>query len=342
VTLFNGDARLARVASTAVLLFLLSFTSMTTSPVDAQPSKRTPIIGILGTNPPTTSQGVRIWEGFTLALRERGWVDGKTLRIESRWSNGRAERFPDLAAELVRLDVDVLLTNGSQATKAAKEATGTIPIVFIGVANPVGAGYVASLARPGGNVTGVTNQLSDLAEKWLQLAKDVVPRLRHIGIMWNPADAGSALSFKDSQDSYTRLGIKLTSVPVTALEDFEGGFEILSRERPEFLIVHPSPVLARHRQRVAEFATRHRLPTSSGSRSMTEDGAILMSYGPDVADLLRQGVAYVDKILRGARPADLPIEQPTKFELVINLKTAKALGLTIPPSLLQRADQVIE
>ena len=150
------------------------------------------------------------------------------MRLESRWSGGRAERFPELAAELVRLGVDVLVTSGSQATKAAKDATGTIPIIFIGVANPVGAGYVASLARPGGNVTGVTNQLSDLTEKWLQLAKDVAPRLRHIGIMWNPADAGSALSFKDSQDSYARLGIKLTSVPVATLEDFEGGFETLS------------------------------------------------------------------------------------------------------------------
>jgi putative tryptophan/tyrosine transport system substrate-binding protein len=170
----------------------------------------------------------------------------------------------------------------------------------------------------------------------------MVPRLRHIGIMWNPADAGSALSFKDSQDSYARLGIKLTSVPVTAPEELANGFEILSRERPEFLIVHPSPVLVRQRQRIGEFAVRNRLPTGSGSRDMTQDGSILMSYGPDVADLLRQAVGYLDRILKGARPATLPVEQPTKFELVINLTTAKALGLTIPPSLLQRADQVIE
>lgn len=163
LTVFNRRARIARIASLALLLF--SFTSMPTAPADAQPSKRTPIVGIRGTTPPTTSQGARIAESFTLAFRERGWVDGKTMRLESRWSGGRAERFPELAAELVRLGVDVLVTSGSQATKAAKEATGTIPIIFIGVANPVGAGYVASLARPGGNVTGVTNQLSDLSEK---------------------------------------------------------------------------------------------------------------------------------------------------------------------------------
>jgi len=303
MTIFSRHARLTRIAVIAVVL-LLSVTSTEVAPADAQPSKRTPVIGILGTTPPTTPQGARIWEGFALGLREGGWVDGKTLRIEWRWSDGRPERFLELAAELVRLEVDVLLTGGSQATKAAREATGTIPIVFVGVANPVAAGYVASLSSPGGNVTGVTNQLGDLAGKWLQLAKDVVPRLRHIGIMWNPSDAGSALSFKDSQESYGRLGIKLTSVPVTAPEDFEGGFAILSREPPDFLIVHPSPVLFRHRQRVAELAVRHRLPTGTGSRVMTEDGSILMSYGPDVADLLRRGAGYIDRILKGARPAD--------------------------------------
>jgi ABC-type uncharacterized transport system substrate-binding protein len=340
VTILSGHDRLTRTAVIAVLL--LSVTSMTLAPADAQPSKRTPVVGILGNTPPTTPQAARIWEGFGLRLRESGWVDEKTIRIEWRWSDGRPERFPELAAELVRLGVDVLLTSGSPATKAAKEATGTIPIVFVGAADPVGAGYVASLASPGGNVTGVTNQLSDLTGKWLQLAQDMVPRLRHIAIMWSPVDAGSALSFKDSQDTYARLGIKLTSVPVTAPEDFPGGFEILSRERPDFLIVHPSPVLVRHRQRVAEFAVQNRLPTSTAFRVMTEDGSILMSYGPDVADLLRQAAGYLDRILKGARPADLPVEQPTKFELVINLKTAKALGLTIPPSLLQRADQVIE
>jgi putative ABC transport system substrate-binding protein len=325
-----------------VVTLTVSVLSMAAVPADGQSPTRTPTVGILGSNPPTTPQGARIWEGFTQVLSERGWVDGKNLRIEKRWSEGRSERFKELAAELVRLNVDVLLAGSSQATKAAMEATSTVPIVFVGAADPVGAGFVRSLSSPGGNVTGVTNQLADLTGKWLQLATEVVPRLRHVGIMWNSADPGSASGFKDSQESFTRLGIKLTGVSVKAPEDFEAGFEILARERPDFLIVHPSPVIARHRQRVAEFAVRHRLPTSTGFRAMTDDGSILMSYGPDISDLLRRGADYVDRILKGARPADLPIEQPTRFELVINLKTAKTLGLTIPPSLLLRADQVIE
>jgi putative ABC transport system substrate-binding protein len=315
---------------------------MSVALADAQLSKQTPVIGILGSNPPTTSEGARVWEGFALGLRERGWVEGKNLRIERRWSDGRAERFPELAAEFLRVGVDLIFTTSSQATKAAKDATGTIPIVFVGVADPIGAGFVTSLASPGGNITGVTNQLGDLAGKWLQLAKNVNPRLRHVGIMWNPADPGSALSFKDSQETFARLGIKLTSVPVKAPEDFDASFEILSRERPDFLIVHPSPVIFRHRQRVAEFAVRHRLPTGTGARGGTEDGSLLLSYGPDVADILRRGAGYVDRILKGARPASLPVEQPTRFELVVNRRVARAIGLELTQALLAQADEVID
>ena len=191
-------------------------------------------------------------------------------------------------------------------------------------------------------MTGVTNQLSDLADKTLQLAREVAPRLSHVGIVWTPVDPGSARGFKDAQGRYPSLGVRVTSAPVRSPEDFEAAFEILSRERPDFLIVHPTPVVSQNRQRVAEFALRKRLPTITGNRAMVEDGSVMMSYGPDFADLFRQAGLYVNKILRGARTADLPVVQPTRFDLVINLKTAKALGFTIPQSLLLRADQVIE
>lgn len=323
-------------------VLLLGITSLSGTLADAQPAKRTPVVGVLGTNPPTTPFGAHVWSGFALGLSERGWVEGKNVRIERRWSDGRAERFPELAAELVRLGVDLLFTATSQATKAAMDATDSIPIVFVVVADPVGAGFVKSLASPGGNVTGVTNQFGDIAGKWLQLAKDVKPGLRHIGIMWNPADPGSALSFKDSQSAFARLGINLTSVPIKAPDDFGTALDTISRERPGFLIVHPSPVIFRQRQRIGDFAVQQRIPTGTGTRAGAEDGSFLLSYGPDVADILRQGARYVDRVLKGARPADLPVEQPTRFELVINLKTAKAIGLTIPQSLVQQADLVIE
>ena len=292
----------------------------------------------------TASGSARIFDAFKQSLRETGWVEGETVRFDMRWSEGRPERFSELAAELVRLRADVIVATGSQATKAAMEATGTTPIVFVGAGDPIGSGFVRSLARPGRNVTGVTNQFSDLADKNLQLAREVVPRLHHVGIMWTPVDQGSARGFKDVQERYTSLGIKVTSAPVRSPEDFEAAFEILFRERPDILIVHSTPptLIPGSRQRIAEFSVRKRLPTMTGFRALVEDGTILMCYGPDPADLFRQAGLYVNKVLRGARPADLPVEQPTKFELVINLKTAKALGLTIPPSVLARADQIIE
>lgn len=335
-----GPARLACIAMVAMVV--LSVTAIIVTPADGQSSKRTPVVGILGSNPPTTPQIARSWEGFTARLREGGWVDGKSVRIEWRWSEGRPERFRELVGELVRLDVDVLLCSNSQSTKAAMEATNSIPIVFVGTADPVGAGFVKSLARPGGNVTGVTNQLGDLAGKWLQLGKNVVPHLRRVGIVWNPADPGSTLSFKDSQETFARFGINLTSVPVKVPEEFDAGFETLSRERPDFLIVHPSPVIVRNRQRIAEFAVRHRLPTGTGFRLLTDDGSILLSYGPNTADQLQRGAGYIDRILKGARPGDLPVEQPTRFELVVNRRVAKAIGLELTPALLGQADEVID
>jgi len=322
-------------------VLLLGGASVTLATAHAQSPKRTPVVGLLGTTQ-TNPQSAQIFEAFKKGLREGGWVEGETVRLESRWSEGRPERFSELAGDLVRLKVDVIVTTSSQATKAAKEATGTIPIVFAAVGNPVGAGFVASLARPGGNVTGVTNQLDDLTGKFLQLAREVVPRLRHLAIMWSPVDQGSALGFKEAQELYPTFGVKVTSVPVRSLEDFEGAFAVLSRERPDFLIVHPTPVIFRHRQRVAEFALRNRLPTSTGNRAMVTDASIMISYGPDFATLFRRAAVYVDKILRGAKPADLPVEQPTRFDLVVNQRVARAIGLEFTPAFLARVDQVIE
>ena len=316
-------------------------TFLTEVPSRAQSTKGTPVIGLLATTA-TMPGSARVIEAFRQSLAETGWVEGKTVRLESRWSEGRSERFPALAAELVRLKVDVMVTSGSLATKAAMEATPSIPIVFVAVADPIGSGFVASLGRPGGHVTGVTNQFSDLAGKSLQLARDVVPGLRHIAIVWNPADSGSALGFKRAQDLYPSLGVKVTSAPVGSPDEFDRAFEIVTQERPDFLEVHPTPVIQRNRQRIAEFALRKRIPTITGFRAMVEDGSLMMSYGPDFADLFRQAAHYVDKILKGARPVDLPVEQPTRFELIVNRRVAGAIGVSFPPEFLARADHVIE
>jgi len=307
----------------------------------AESPKRMPVVGVLGTTVAAPGSA-RIVDALKRSLRENGWVENETVRLELRWSEGREERFPELAAALVQLKVDVIVTSGSQATRAAKNATATIPVVFVSVADPVGAGFVTSLARPGGNVTGVSNQFGDLAGKYLQLAREVIPQLRHVGIIWNPADQGSALGFREAQERYSSVGIKVTSAPVRSPEDFEAAFDVLARERPAFLMVHPTPVISRNRQQVAEFVLRKRLPAITGLRTMVEDGSLMMSYGPDFADLFRQAGLYVNTILRGARPADLPVEQPTRFELVVNRRVAKVLRLELTAAFLARVDHVIE
>jgi putative ABC transport system substrate-binding protein len=338
--LLSARLRKSKNVRWLVVLAVLFGTFATPAAARAQATKRTPTVGVLATTG-TESGSVRI-QALKQSLRESGWVEGETVRFEMRFAEGRSERFPEQAAELVRLKVDVIVASGSQATKAAIEATRTIPTVFVAVSHPIEAGFVQSLARPGGNVTGVTNQFSDLHEKHLQLAREVVPRLRHVGIMWTPVDPGSARGFKDARDRYSSLGIKVTSAPVRSPIDFEAAFEILSRERPDFLMVHPTPVISQNRQRVAEFALRKRLPTITGFQAMVEDGSVMMSYGPNLADLFRQAGLYVNKILRGARPPDLPVEQPTRFELVVNRRVAKAIGLELTPGFLARADQAIE
>jgi putative tryptophan/tyrosine transport system substrate-binding protein len=331
-----------RMLSVVAAVVLSTVLSTSIGGAIAQSAKRIPTIGVVGNNRPTTPEGARIWEAFALGLREGGWVEGETVRIEWRWGDGRKERFEELAAELVRLNVDLIVTGGSQAATAAKNATSTIPIVFVAVADPVGAGLVASLAKPGSNVTGVSNQIRDLAAKWLQLAKEMVPTLTHIAIMWNPSDPGSALSFEDAQKIYPTLGLKMTSVPVSSPRDLEPGLEILARARPDLLLVHPSTLMILHRQRIGEFARHHRLPTSSGLRVMTQDGSIVMSYGPDLADLLKRTGVYVDRLLKGARAATMPVEQPTRFELVVSRRAAQAIGLELKPAFVDRVDHLFE
>jgi putative tryptophan/tyrosine transport system substrate-binding protein len=301
-----------------------------------QPSKL-PTIGFLAANPSIESQRVA---AFVQRLRELGWIDGRNLAIEYRWAEGRNERYAENAAEFVRLKVDVIVTVATPATLAAKQATTLIPIVFAAASDPVGTGLVASLARPGANVTGLANQVSDTGGKKLELLREVVPVLRRLAIMANVGNPASVLDMGEAQATARTLGLEVTISEIRRAEDISPAFDAL-RGRADALYVCVDPLVNTHRIRVNTLALAARLPTMHGLREYVEAGG-LMSYGPNLPDLLRRAADYVDKILRGAKPGDIPVEQPTKFDLIINLTTAKALGLEIPPTLLARADEVIE
>jgi putative tryptophan/tyrosine transport system substrate-binding protein len=270
-----------------------------------------------------------------------GWIEGKNIVFERRYAENRVERLPELAAELVRLNVDVIVGLGTLAPLAAKGATTTIPIVMTAAGDPLGSGLVASLARPGGNVTGMSLMAPDLGGKRLELLKELLPRLARVAVLWNAANPYPALVFKETQAAGRTLGIEVQSLEVRDPRDFDGAFEALRRQRPDALITVEDPLTFNYMKLIADFAAGQRLPTLHGFREDVAAGA-LMSYGANLADLFRRAAGYVDKILRGAKPADLPVQQPTKFDLVINLTTAKALGLEVPPTLLARADEVIE
>lgn len=300
------------------------------------------VVGLLGTSPPSVPAAARLWRELADGLRERGWVEAETLRFEGRWTEGRQERFSELAAELARLDVDLIVAAGSQAARAARDATGTIPIVFVGVSDPIGAGFAASLARPGGSMTGVSSQLGDLTEKTLQNAQEAIPQLKHLAVMWDPNNPGSALAFKQAQERYPASGVRVTSAPLSSPEGIEGALEAVARARPDLLLVHPTPTNSRLRGRIGEFARRARLPTGVGNPAWVIDGTFLMSYGPDSAHLFRRAALHVDKILGGARPGDVPIEQPMRLELVVNRRVARAIGLELPLAFVARADQLID
>jgi putative tryptophan/tyrosine transport system substrate-binding protein len=283
----------------------------------------------------------RQWQALWLGLRERGWIEGENILIELREAEGNSSRVPELAADLVRRKVDLIVTRGSLFTGAVKAATSSIPIVFIAHADPVGTGHVASLARPGGNITGLAILQTEVGAKGLELLRSVVPAVTRIAVLWHPGTPSAAPGLKALEEPARRLRLELQPVGARSAAELEGAFAAMARARAQGVLVLATPIFFGERQRLGELAIAHRLPTMFQIREYAEAGG-LMSYGADLADLYRRAAIPVDKILKGAKPGDIPIEQPTKFELIINLKTAKALGLTIPPSLLQRADQVIE
>ena len=306
---------------------------------DAQPSARVPRIGYLGNSSPSLEPD--LVEAFQQGLRNLGYVEGQTIVIEYRWAEGGYDRFPDLVADLIRLKVEVIVTAGTPGTLAAKQATKTIPIVMAVAGDAVGAGLVASLARPGGNVTGLTTMAQDLEEKRLELLKDVVPGLSRVGVLWSLANPLSPIIFKQTQIAAQALGLTVQTLDVRRVEEFEDAFAIIARERPDALIMSADRFLLTHRKRIVEFIAKHRLPTMYPYREFVIEGG-LMSYSPSYTDSFRRAATFVDKILKGTKPTDLPVERPMKFELVINLKTAKALGITIPPIILFQADEVIQ
>jgi len=274
-------------------------------------------------------------------LHDLGYVEGRNLILEIRYAEGRTDRFSGLAAELAGLKLDALVVESTPAALAAKQATNTIPIVMLVVSDPVGVKLVESLAHPGGNVTGLSILAPQLSAKRLDLLKQTVPNVSRVAVLWNSANQGMRLRFQETMAAAPNLGVTLKSVTVQTPEDFDTVLPAIITERPDSLLVLADTVTSANSSRIVEFAARHRLPTIYEAKNFVAAGGLL-SYGVDVADHYRRGASYIDRILKGAKPADLPIEQPTKFELVINLKTAKALGLSIPPSLLLRADQVIE
>jgi putative ABC transport system substrate-binding protein len=305
----------------------------------AQQTGKLPRVGWL--SPGSATSDETFLASFRDALRELGWVVGQNIAIESRWAEGRFEQLPDLAAELVRLKVDVIVTVVTQASLAAKRATRTIPIVMVGVGDPLGSGLVASLARPGENVTGPSSMLADVSGKQLALLKETVPKASPVAVLWNPANpVWQAAALRETEVAAGALGLRLQLLEARGPDVLVGAFAAMTRERAGALFVPADIIFVRHAQRIAGLAARHRLPAMYGFREHTEAGG-LMSYAANFAVMFRRAAAYVDKILKGAKPADLPVEQPTKFELVINLKTAKALGLTIPQSVLLRAEEVI-
>jgi putative tryptophan/tyrosine transport system substrate-binding protein len=322
-----------RLALSAVLL-ALSF------PAEAQQPKKIARIGYLVPATPATS--AHNIEALRQGLRELGYVEGKTFVLELRYGEGRAERFPELARELVGLKVDVIVVATDGAIAAVKRETQTIPIVMVNSSDPVGIGFVASLARPGGNVTGLSNISPELSGKRLELLREVVPGLSRVAFLWNPDVRGNVLDYKETEGAARSLRLQLQSVEVSSAVDLDRAFSAVTNQRAQALILPAgNPVGFANRGQIASFAQRNRLPSMYPVKEYVDAGG-LMSYGPSNPDMRRRAATYVDKILKGAKPAELPVEQPTKFELFINLKTAQEIGLTIPPNVLARADKVIK
>jgi putative ABC transport system substrate-binding protein len=304
----------------------------------AEPPAKLPTIGFLG------SASASAWSewgaAFVQRLSELRWVVGNTVAIEYRWAEGRNDRFAELAAEFVRLKVDAIVTAGTPSVLALMQATSVIPIVFVAVGDPVANGLVKSLARPGGNVTGLSNQTRDLAGKRVEILREVIPGLRRLAILANVGNVAVLLEMRDAQAAARTLGYEVITVDIRRAEDITPAFETL-RDRADAIYIVIDALVSTNRASINALALNARMPTMHGIRESVEAGG-LISYGPNFPELWRRSAEYIDKILRGARPADIPVEQPTKFDLVINLQTARALGLTVPPQLLTRADEVIE
>jgi putative tryptophan/tyrosine transport system substrate-binding protein len=296
-------------------------------------------IGFLGNS--TAALEANLVGPFREGLRDLGYVEGQNILIEYRWAEGQYERFPALTAELIALKVDVIVTAGTPASLAVKKAATSIPLVMVAVGDPVATGLVASLGRPGGNITGLTSISSEMEGKRLELLREVVPKLSHIAVLWNAASPIMVIDERETQAAAQVLGMKMLSLGVRTGEEIEDALTTIVRERPGALLVLADRLFLHHRTRIMDFAAQHRLPGVHAYRELVEAGG-LMSYGPSYADMHRRAASYVDRILKGSKPADLPVQAPVKFELVINLKAAHALGLAIPPMLLGRADEVIE
>jgi putative ABC transport system substrate-binding protein len=306
----------------------------------AQQAGRVPVIGFLGASWASASgEGQRLTT-FVERLRELGWIEGRTVGIEYRWADGRAERFTEIASEFVRLNVDIIVTYATPAVIAVKQVTSVIPIVFAGASDPIGSGLATSLARPGGNATGVSLQTTDIVGKRLELLREIVPGLRRVATMANIGNPYSVLEMREAEAAARTLGIDIVPLDIRREADIAPAFEAL-KSRAEALYVVLDPMMNAHRIRINILALGARLPTLVPFRAFVETGG-LMSYGPNQPDIFRRAADDVDKILRGAKVGEIPVEQPTKFDLVINLTTAKALGLEIPPTLLARADEIIE
>src|SRR5262245_17923128 len=307
---------------------------------DAQQAPQIAKIGYLSASTPAAS--AHLLEAFRQGLGELGYVDGKTFVLEIRFAEGRTERLPDLARELVRLKMDVIVTATDVAVAAARQQTRTIPIVMASSTDPLGTGFVASLARPGGNVTGLSTMSPELDGKRLELLREVVPKLSRVAFLWNPEVRGAVLNYNQTEGAARSLGLQLQSVEATHAEELDRAFSAITEQRAQAVIVpSPNPVTFANRGRIVSFVQWNRLPSMYSVREYVDAGG-LISYGTNVADSYRRAATFVDKVLKGAKPADLAVEQPTKFELVINFKTAKALGLTIPQPLLLRADHAIQ
>ena len=304
-----------------------------------QPPPKLFRIGLLSALSPSYTA---LWhEAFRLGLRDHGWVEGKNISIDYRYADGRSDRSPDLAADLVQLKVDIIVASVVTDALAAQKATKVIPIVMAAASDPVASGLVMSLARPGGNVTGLSQMTIEMVGKRLELLTEVVPKLSHVAVLWNPQGVGSTNNWKELQLPARQRGVQLQSLEVRSADDFDKAFDDAIKARAGALFITAHPVIVTNLKRIAELAVKSRLPSIFQWSEFTDAGGLL-AYGPDSADMFRRAATYVDKILKGAKPGDLPIEQPTKFELVVNMKTAKALGIKIPNSILVQATKVTE